>query len=99
MVHLPVTFPAEAIPGGKLLSGQAAPDLGAGAGLPTLYTTDLAWRGRQTAGGGQVLLLHGDTKMASRIIGPASTTTVRCAASGAGRCSANERNKVSDSPG
>jgi predicted AlkP superfamily phosphohydrolase/phosphomutase len=40
--RLPVTFPAEDMGGGVMLSGLGVPDMRGGIGTPTLYTTDQA---------------------------------------------------------
>jgi predicted AlkP superfamily phosphohydrolase/phosphomutase len=47
VIRMPVTFPPESFPGGRLLSGLGVPDLSGRIGKPTYYTSDPFFTARE----------------------------------------------------
>ena len=71
VLRLPVTFPAEETPGGNMLSGLGVPDMRAGIGTPTFFTTDPARNPADNEFAIRVVMLEpGQERFTSDIQGP-----------------------------
>lgn len=77
VLFFPITFPAEEIKGGRMLSGLGTPDIRGANGTYTIYTTKNV-RDADTEMGGKVVPLHAETfsRKPGRTVMPGTPETV-----------------------
>ncbi len=94
--RLPVTFPADEMPGGFMLSGLGVPDMRGGIGTPTMFTTDPERNPADNEFAIRVVLLPDEADLTTDIQGPENLPfySYPITMAGEGLASRDERKKA-----